>query len=156
MYWASQNSNQQLRLFSWADGQNTINWWNVTVSQYATAITSTAPNGIDWLWRADTRITGATVGNGVITFTWTAGNGTNRPHAYCKVVRINESNKQLIDEPDIWSNDRAWAYPAACTNGSGLSASPPSTGSRPQYWARCRCAGRCQWKLGDGLCQIGQ
>jgi hypothetical protein len=35
------------------------------------------------------------------------------------VVRINESNKQLIDEPDIWSNDQAWAYPAACTNGSG-------------------------------------
>jgi len=119
MYWASQNSNQQLRLFSWADGQNTINWWNVTVSQYATAISSTAPNGIDWLSRADTRITGATVGNGVITFMWTAGNGTNRPHAYCKVVRINESNKQLIDEPDIWSSDRAWAYPAACTNGSG-------------------------------------
>jgi hypothetical protein len=119
MYWASHNSNQQLRLFSWADGQNTINWWNVTVSQYGTAISSIAPNGVDWLSRTDTRITGATVGNGVITFMWTAGDGTNRPHAYCKVVRINESNKQLIDEPDIWSNARAWAYPAACTNGSG-------------------------------------
>ena len=119
MYWGSHNSDKQLRLFAWADGQNSINWWDVDVNQYSTAIASTAPNGVDWLGRADTRITGAAVGNGVITFMWTAGSGTNRPHAYCKAVRINEASKQRIDQPDLWSNNRAWAYPAVCTNASG-------------------------------------
>jgi hypothetical protein len=74
---------------------------------------------VDWLSRADTRITGAAVGNGRITLMWTAGSGTNRPHAYCKAVRINEATKAVIDKPDLWSSNRAWAYPALCPNGSG-------------------------------------
>ncbi|MEO7268202.1 MAG: hypothetical protein ABIW49_03225, partial [Knoellia sp.] len=119
MYWGSHNSDSKLRLFSWRDGQNTLNWWDIGVQQYSTAISSTAPNGVDWLSRADTRITGATVGNGVITLMWTAGSGTNRPFAYCKAARINEQNKSVIDQPDLWSKSRAWAYPAACTNSSG-------------------------------------
>jgi hypothetical protein len=118
MYFASHNSDSQVRLFSWADGQTTISWWDINVTQYSSSITSTAPNGVDWLSRADTRITGAAIGGSLITLMWTAGSGTNRPHAYCKVARINEATKQLADQPDIFSNSRAWAYPAACTNGA--------------------------------------
>ena len=73
----------------------------------------------DWLGRADDRITGVTVGAGTITLMWTAGSDGNHAHAYCRVVRIRESNKQLLDEPDIWSANRAWAYPAVCADGSG-------------------------------------
>jgi hypothetical protein len=120
MYWASHNSLAQLRLFSWVDGQGTLNWWDINVGQWSGTIASTAPNGVDWLGRADSRITGASVGNGTICLMWTAGSQANRPHAYCRVVRINEASKQVVDEPDVWSANRAWAYPAACTNGGGV------------------------------------
>lgn len=120
MYWGSHNSSQQLRLFSWADADTSLSWWDVGVTPYSQSISSTAPNGVDWLGRADTRITGACVGNGAVTFMWTAGSGDNRPHAFCKVVRIAEASKRLVDEPDIFSTGRAWAYPAAATSDSGV------------------------------------
>jgi hypothetical protein len=120
MYFASHNSNTQVRLFSWADGQNGINWWDINVATSSDAISSTAPNTVDWLARADRRITGACLGNGSITLMWTAGNGTNRPHAYCRVVQIGEATKQVTAQPDIWSSTRAWAYPATCTNSAGV------------------------------------
>ena len=81
---------------------------------------SIAPNGVNWLGRVDSRITGASVGNGVITFTWTSGSRQNRPHAYCRVARIRENNRAVIDQPDIWSQNRAWAYPAAASNAGGV------------------------------------
>jgi hypothetical protein len=120
VYWASHNSTQQLRLFAWRDGQNMITWWDVGVGAWSDVIASVAPNGVDWLGRADERITAASVGGGVITFMWTAGSRQNRPHAYCRVVRIREATKQVIDEPDVYSNQRAWAYPAAATNDDGI------------------------------------
>jgi hypothetical protein len=122
MYWADNMSGNQLRLFSWPDGSNNINSWDIGVRSWNGTITSTAPNGVNWLARADTRITGGCLGNGVATFMWTAGAQTNpsRPQAYCRVVRINESAKTVIDEPDILSLTRAYAYPAACTNSSGV------------------------------------
>ena len=119
MYWASHASTSKLRLFRWADGQNNISWWDVGVRKWAAAISSTAPNGVNWLGRTDPRITAGCIGDGVITFMWTAGKDSSRPHPYCRVVRIRESNKQVLDQPDIWSKQRAWAYPSACTNRAG-------------------------------------
>ena len=119
MYFGSHNSGSQMRLFYWPDGSNNISNWNINVNSWSGAISSAAPNGVDWLGRCDSRITGASLGGGRITFMWTAGAGNNRPHAYCRVVRINEGTKAVIDQPDLWSNQRAWAYPAICYNSSG-------------------------------------
>jgi hypothetical protein len=119
MYWGSHNSSNQLRLFSWVDGQNAINFWNVGVGQWNAPSGSNAPNGVNWLARADSRITGAAFGNGRIVFMWTAGTMANRPHSYCRVVVISETSKQALSEPDIFSTSRAWAYPACSTNSAG-------------------------------------
>ncbi|MEX5258477.1 hypothetical protein [Kocuria arenosa] len=120
MYWADQNTLSQVRLFAWPDNQNSISWWDINVTAFSTNITSVAPNGVDWLSRTDQRITGACLAQGVITLAWTSGSGPNRPHAYCRVVQINEASKQRVGEPDIFSNDRAWAYPALCATRSGV------------------------------------
>ncbi len=119
MYFGSHNSGTSLRLFSWPDTSNNISQWDIGVTSWNGNISSTAPNGVDWLARADSRITGATLGGGKITFMWTAGAGGNRPQAYCRVVRIDEAAKTVHSEPDIWSGTRAWAYPATCVNNAG-------------------------------------
>jgi len=121
MYFGSHNSTSQLRLFAWPDGATSISWWNIDVAPWNGSIASTAPNGVDWLGRADPRITGGSVADGRITFLWTAGSdGDRRPHAYCRVVWIDERTKQVVDQPDIWSRSRAWAYPAAAPNSAGV------------------------------------
>ena len=120
MYWASHNSASQLRLFAWQDGQGSVSSWDVNVAQWSGTIASTAPNGINWLGRTDPRITGATVGGGAITLMWTAGSDAGHPHAFARVVRISEANKQVTGQPDVWSANRAWAYPAVSTNDGGL------------------------------------
>lgn len=120
MYWADNLTTSTLRLFSWPDGQNSISWWDLDVTSWSPAIASTAPNGADWLARCDSRITAGAVGAGVITFAWTAGAQNARPHAYCRVVRIDEAAKTVTDQPDLWSSTRAWAYPAAATNRDGV------------------------------------
>jgi hypothetical protein len=121
MYWADQNSLAQIRLFSWADGQSTISWWDIDITPFSSTISSDAPNRKNWLSRADQRITGACLARGTITLAWTAGrHDPDRPHAYCRVVQIQEDSKQLIGEPDIYSPSHAWAYPAVCGNSAGV------------------------------------
>jgi hypothetical protein len=53
---------------------------------------------------------------------WTAGSQDNRPHAYCRVVRINEASKQVVDEPDVWSADRACCRAHAPSNDTWIAA----------------------------------
>ena len=119
MYFGSHRSTTSLRLFRWADAEGNVTWWDIPVAEWSASISSTAPNGVDWLARADSRITGAALAHGVLTFMWTGGARANRPHPYCRAVRINESTRQVIDQPDLYSNDRAWAYPALAPNGFG-------------------------------------
>lgn len=119
MYWGSHNSTSQLRVFSWPAGPTSISSWDINVRPWNRTISSTAPNGVNWLARADPRITGATLGNGTLTFMWTAGADANRPHPYCRAVSISESSMSLQNEPDLWSSARAWAYPASCVATAG-------------------------------------
>ena len=58
--------------------------------------------------------------NGVITFAWTANKSGNRPYPHVRVVRIDEENMDLINEPDIWSRDYAFAYPDLSPNRRGI------------------------------------
>ena len=120
MYFGSHISSTQLRLFRWEDASNTINWWDIGVAQWSSSnMTSLAPNNVNWLGRVDPRITGAWVAKDRIGFMWTAGTQQNRTHPYVRVVRIGETSKTLVDQPDIFSNTNAWAYPAACPNERG-------------------------------------
>ena len=120
MYWGSHLTDRSIRLFAWADDSGSLNWWDIGVSPWTNGnFASTAPNGVDWLGRIDGRITGAWTGDDRVGFMWTSGTRTNRPNAFVRVVRVNESTKTLIDEPDIWSTNNAWAYPAASTNERG-------------------------------------
>jgi hypothetical protein len=119
MYWAGHASTTRLRLFAWPDGQAQVSQWDIDVAPSTRAISSLAPNNVDWLGRADIRITGGAVAAGRITFMWTSGSDDTHPHPYIRVARIDEGTRQVVDQPDIWSEDVAWAYPAAAPNGTG-------------------------------------
>jgi hypothetical protein len=120
MYMGSHNSVSQIRVLQWPDNSANIAWTDVNVRPWiAGAYSAPGPDGLNWLGRLDQRITGAWVGNGTIGFMWSANRDTNHPWPYVRVVRIKETTKALIDEPDIWSQTSAWAYAAAAGNSQG-------------------------------------
>jgi len=120
MYFGSHNSLRQIRVFQWADNATNVTSTDVNVRAWTGgAYSAPGPGNVNWLMRADSRITGAWVGAGVIGFMWTVNRDANHPLPFIRVVRLNESNKTLIDEPDLWSTTSAWAYPAAAANAGG-------------------------------------
>jgi hypothetical protein len=120
MYFGSHNSASQIRVFQWPDNAANITSTDVNVRAWTGgAYSAPGPGNVNWLVRADSRITGAWVGAGVIGFMWTANRDASHPLPYIRVARLNEGNKTLVDEPDIWSNNSAWAYPAAAPNSAG-------------------------------------
>jgi len=150
MYFGSHNSTSQLRLFRWEDASNSINWWDVNVASWTNGnFTSNAPNGVDWLGRADGRITGAWVAQNRVGFMWTSGAQANRPNAFVRVVRIDETTKQVADQPDIWSQTNAWAYPAASPNDRGelgVTAFYGGANRHPSHVVGLRDDGAGTWK----------
>lgn len=120
MYMGSHNSLSQLRVFQWADSASGISSTNVNVRAWtAGAYSAPGPGGVNWLSRLDPRITGAWVGAGTIGFMWSANRDSSHPLPFVRVVRLNEGTKALVDEPDLWSRNAAWAYPAAAANSQG-------------------------------------
>jgi len=119
MYFASHNSSSSVRIFTWPDNNNSISWNDVAVAAWTRNYATNGPDGRNWLKRVDPRITGGWVADGVIGFMWTAGRNASRPFPHARVIRVDENTKALIDQPDIWSNNAAYAYPAVCPNDRG-------------------------------------
>jgi hypothetical protein len=118
MYFGSHNSTSQLRVFSWPESAGGPVQNDVDVTLWSeTGYSGPGPDGRDWLGRADGRITGAYVAQGVIGFLWTSAQIAGaRPFPFARHVRINESTKALINQPDVWHPNFAWAYPTAGVN----------------------------------------
>ena len=119
MYFASHNNLAQIRMWAWPENSNRLSVYNIDVAQWAGGNYTGNPAGKDWLSRTDPRITGGWVGKGQIGFMWTANAKDGRPAPHIRVVRIDEGSKNLVDQPDIWNPDFAFAYPDVSPNDRG-------------------------------------
>ncbi|MDH5545475.1 MAG: hypothetical protein OEZ43_07780 [Gammaproteobacteria bacterium] len=120
-YFASQsNRSTAIVMFKWADNSTSVTHKTITVSPWKDGpYDSLGPNNKPWLKRLDDRITAGWRARGLIGFAWSASADDHHPHPYIRCVRINEHDETLLDEPDLWSLDRAWSYPATCPNKRG-------------------------------------
>jgi len=121
MYFASQGNGSSIRVFTWPESATSVTDVGVPVSAWrAGTYSAPGPDGNDWLSRCDPRITGGWVAQGQLGFMWTANRmGTSRPFPYVRAVHLDESTMTVVDEPDIWSPDYAYAYPDASPNANG-------------------------------------
>jgi hypothetical protein len=120
MYFASHNNTRQLRLFTWPEAADTASFTDIAVTPWREgAMRASGPDGRNWLARSDSRITAGWLARAMIGFAWTANTTTGRPLPYVRVVRIDERSRTVIDEPDIWKTDFAYAYPDTCPNDAG-------------------------------------
>ncbi|MFN2477733.1 MAG: hypothetical protein ABR615_00955 [Pseudonocardiaceae bacterium] len=121
MFFASHNGGTQLRVFGWPDASNTIAWFDVAVSAWiAGPYSAPGPGGAEWLGRIDSRITGAWISGTRAGFMWTAAARAGRPLPYVKAAVVDTTTRSLVEEPEIWNQESAFAYPAACPNAQGV------------------------------------
>ena len=123
MYVVAQNADMQsLHIWEWPEGGGVTDA-DVTVSTWVDGINgypSTCPDGTEWLGRCDDRITGAWVAEGQLGAMWTSDAMAGRPHPFIRAVVIETAGLTLVDEPDIFSADHAFAYPDACPSSDGV------------------------------------
>ena len=121
MFFASHNGGRQLRVFGWPDNSNTVGSFDVTVGEWSSGpYSAPGPGGVEWLGRVDSRITGAWVSGTRAGFMWTAAAKVGRPLPYVKCAIVDVTTRALAEEPDIWNQQSAYAYPAASPNAQGV------------------------------------
>jgi hypothetical protein len=121
MYIASHNTLSQIRIFSWPEPGTQVTARDVNVSPWlAGSYSAPGPDGRNWMSRSDPRITGVWVSRGRIGVMWSANRQPpERPMPYIRVVRLDENTQVVVDEPDIWNAQTAYAYPDAYPNAAG-------------------------------------
>ncbi len=121
MFFASHNGGAALRVWNWPDASSSISSFEVNVGSWAAGpYSAPGPGGVEWLSRADSRITGAWLSGPRAGFMWTAAASGNRPRPYIKVAVVDVNTRALVEQPDIWGTESAFAYPAACPNAQGV------------------------------------
>jgi hypothetical protein len=127
-YFFTHNSTSSERVYTWAEGTLSFSWNDFNVSAWTDSARScawpvaTGGDGRNWCGgRANANNIGRTswVSGGVIGTMWGASQDGSHPFPFIRVVRINESTKALINEPDIWSSSAAWIYPSVSIDARG-------------------------------------
>lgn len=118
-YFVAHNSTSSLRVFSWRETSPTPTTNDVTVASWARGpMSSVTPDGRDWLQRADSRHTGATLAGNELWFAWGSNKGgaNARPNPFVQIARINATTMTLIENINLWDPNSAIFYAGLHTN----------------------------------------
>lgn len=121
MYFAGHQTANLLRVYAWPETETAPTFTDVAVTPWrgGRGYRAPGPDARNWLSRCDPRLTGGWIADGIMGFLWSVDADASRPYPHVRVARISEQDMQRIDEPDIWSNDFAYAYPDAYPNVDG-------------------------------------
>jgi len=123
-YWASHFNNTTLRVYRWNESAGSgILFDDVSHAAYTVtgrgSAACPAPDGKDACSRLDGRIMAGYLANGRLGFAWMVAQGGSFPFPYTRFVRMNASNRAVIDQPTVWNGSFAWLYPAIGVNDRG-------------------------------------
>jgi len=124
MYFAAHNNEatNSLRIYHWTEDGD-FGGDNVAVAAWDNGYRiADGPDGKQWLNHFPSSggyVLGAWYTEGTIGFMWCAAQDGSHSYPYVRVARFNESNRTLINEPDVWSSVTAWAFPSVNVNGRG-------------------------------------
>lgn len=124
MYMGSVESSNTFRVFSWDDSSSSV------PSQLETNLATTygtgrgshianGPDGNNWLYRDDERAKTAWIAGNTVGFMWDSAQGTNRPYPFVRALTVDASSLGVTGQPDLFSTNAAWAYPAIAPNARG-------------------------------------
>ena len=112
MFFGSHQSNTTLRLFSWPESGTAITTTDIPVQGW----TFGSPG---WLSRSDPRITAGWRQGTQVGFGWSVASDATFPHPHVRAVVVDTTNNAVVAQPHLWSQNVAYAYPAAAPNSTG-------------------------------------
>jgi hypothetical protein len=123
MYWISNESSTQLRLFKWQDADAFVLEFLRTVSatNFSNPDCRGGANNVDWIegftsWSSQGfRARTAIAGPNILT-QWPSANDANHPNAYVRAAMFQEPGLVFQTEPDIWNSSGCFSFPALGTN----------------------------------------
>ena len=118
MYVGTNLSVAQVRLYEWPEASTSLNIHDIDVSPW-NAGNYASHSGVEWLGRADGRITAGWFAANRIGLAWTAGGDGTFPFAHVRVVRVDPSTWTAVDQPHVWNSTFPFAYPTAAPSASG-------------------------------------
>lgn len=119
MYFADHVTTARMRVFAWPEAAAGLTSTDVVVQPWSNAPRAGAGPGGPWLGRSDPRITAAWLEGGTAGFAWSAAQDATFANPHVRVALIDTASGLLTGQPHLWSNDFAYAYPAASPNGDG-------------------------------------
>lgn len=122
MYFATHISDRKIRLYEWAESNATATSTDISITRWrggSGGYSAPGPDGRNWLSRCDPRITAGWIADDVMGFGWSVDGGGTRPFPHVRIVRIDANTKAVLSEPDIWSQNTAYAYADATPNEDG-------------------------------------
>lgn len=123
MYFASQSSTTQTRVYTWPESTTTL-----TSNDVARAASINGPfscvvtaSGVNPCGREDTRIQAAWLRRGTeLGFMWGSAQGADGlgtfAYPYVRVLTMNASSKAVLSDAAIWNASFAWLVPSAAVN----------------------------------------
>ena len=126
MYFAAHADQETLRVYTWEENATSLDVDEVAVDPWSTNFAvAPGPDGRDWVGRVDQRITaawfapGSGGGSGEIGFAWTSSQDGFYDYPHVRVAVLDADTRQVKSEPHLWSDQVAYAYPAAAVNADG-------------------------------------
>lgn len=123
MYFGAYASSSAMYLFSWLEGSEFPSSSLILKTSSPSAVGSSCrgPDLRDMCGRSDSRLAAGWMYGDTIGFAWNAGRGGiySYPLPYIQMVKINVVTRSVVDEPAIWSDEVAYAYPGVAANGRG-------------------------------------
>ena len=121
MYFGTQLSPTQTRIFSWQDSSlslntNVVSYSAYPFSGYSCTLTSTGTNPCG---RLDQRIMGGYLSDGIVGFVWNAAQGGSFSFPYANYITADASSGNLISNNPLFSSTSATTYPSVGVTDSG-------------------------------------
>jgi ribosomal protein L35AE/L33A len=121
MYFGARFGTTSIKVLTWAEAdssptETTVSGLNTI---YSSSFTCTTPDGLNPCGRADTRMQTAWLTSTELGFMWHSSQGGTYAYPWTKVAILNPSTLAIQSQPEIYSSDSAWLYPALAVNGRG-------------------------------------
>lgn len=116
MFWASHNTNSNLRIFRWDESTNMINLFDRDIAAWTpddTTYLCPGPDNNNWCARTDARLTGGWHAKGNIGFFWDVRQGNGFTYPYIEAATFDDVNFAYNGRPFIWNPSNAYQYGTA-------------------------------------------
>ena len=120
MYVGAHRSTGRIRVYRWADNDTSVQNKEFDVQPWVRGgARAPGPDGRDWLGFSDGRITAAWSQGRTQGFGWTSAQGGTYTMPNARMAVIDWDAGTVPQQPHIWNNQIAFAYPAVDVNSTG-------------------------------------